>query len=133
MRTPRVANLSQVDIALIGVPFDGGVENRPGARHGPREVRNMSSFMRNIHHVTRVNPYELCRVADAGDVPIPHVFDLESAHADIFQFFQRVVVSGVVPLSVGGDHSISLPILRAIGEKEPVGLVHVDAHTDTCD
>ncbi len=133
MRAPHVQDPSDLDIALVGVPFDGGVENRSGARHGPREVRNMSSFMRNIHHVTRVNPYELCRVADAGDVPIPHVFDLESAHADIFQFFHRVVVSGVVPLSVGGDHSISLPILRAVGEKQPVGLVHVDAHTDTCD
>lgn len=133
MRAPFAEDSSELDIALVGVPFDGGCENRPGTRHGPREIRNMSSFMRNIHHVTRVNPFQLCRIADVGDVPIPHIFDLESAHVDIHEFFRSVVESGTVPLSVGGDHSISLPILRAIGASEPVGMVHFDAHTDTCD
>jgi guanidinopropionase len=122
-----------LDIALVGVPFDGGVENRPGARHGPREVRNMSSFMRNIHHITRANPYALCRIADVGDVPIPHIFELESAHADVYEYFRSVVESGTTPLSVGGDHSITLPILRAIAADSAIGLVHIDAHTDTCD
>jgi guanidinopropionase len=133
MRAPFVEGPSELDIALIGVPFDGGCENRPGTRHGPREIRNMSTFMRNIHHVTRVNPFQLCRIADVGDVPIPHMFDLETAHVDIHKFFRSVVESGAVPLSVGGDHSISLPILRAVGASKPVGLVHFDAHTDTCD
>jgi guanidinopropionase len=133
MRAPLVRDLTDVDIALVGIPYDGAVENRPGARHGPREVRNMSSFMRNIHHVTRVNPYELCRVADLGDVAIPHQFDIESAHADIHDFLLRIVQSGAVPLCVGGDHSVSLPILRAVGKDRPVCLVHFDAHTDTCD
>jgi guanidinopropionase len=133
MRTPLVHDPDELDIAFIGVPFDGGAENRPGQRHGPREIRNMSSLMRTIHHVTRVNPYHLCRVADMGDVPITNAFDLGANHANITEFYRSVHAAGVVPLSAGGDHSISLPILRAIATDRPVGLVHVDAHTDTCD
>jgi guanidinopropionase len=133
MRTPLVRDPSELDIALIGVPFDGGVENRPGPRHGPREIRNMSSLTRAVHHVTRVNPYELCRVADIGDVPITNTFDLEASHADITRFYRKVHAAGAVPLSAGGDHSISLPILRAIAADRPVGMVHIDAHTDTFD
>jgi guanidinopropionase len=133
MRTPLVHDPYQLDIALIGVPFDGGVENRPGPRHGPREIRNMSSLMRTVHHVTRTNPYELCRIADIGDVPITNAFQLEASHADITEFYHKVHAAGVVPLSAGGDHSISLPILRAIATDMPVGMVHIDAHTDTCD
>ena len=133
MGTPLVRDSSEVDIALIGVPFDGGTENRPGAHHGPREIRNMSSLMRTVHHVTRVNPYELCRVADMGDVPITHAFDLEATHATITEFYREVRAGGAVPLSAGGDHSVSLPILRAIAADRPVGMVHIDAHTDTCD
>jgi guanidinopropionase len=133
MRTPLVRDPSKLDIALIGVPFDGGAENRPGQRHGPREIRNMSSLMRTIHHVTRVNPYKLCRVADMGDVTITNPFHIETSHADITEFYRKVHSAGAVPLSVGGDHSISLPILRAIVTDSPVGMVHIDAHTDTCD
>lgn len=132
MRTPLVCDPSSLDTALIGVPFDGAVENRPGQRHGPREIRNMSCLMRTVHHVTRVNPYELCRVADVGDVPITHAFHIEASHADITQFYRQVHAAGAVPLSAGGDHSISLPILRAIAVDGPVGMVHIDAHTDTC-
>ena len=133
LRAPFVEDFAGLDIALVGVPFDGGVENRPGARHGPHEVRNMSGFIRNIHHVTRINPFTLRKVGDVGDVPIPNILNLELAHADIFEFFQGLSTSGTVPLSVGGDHSISLPILRALGADGPVGLVQIDAHTDTCD
>ncbi len=133
MRTQMVRDPSQLDIALIGVPFDGGVENRPGQRHGPREIRNMSCFLRTTHHVTKVNPYELCRIADVGDVPLTSAFDLEGSHANIKEFYCEVHDAGVVPLSAGGDHSISLPILRAIAADRPVGMVHFDAHTDTCD
>ncbi len=75
MRAPLVRDPSEVDIALVGVPFDGGVTNRPGARHGPREIRNMSSLMRAIHHVTKVNPYELCRIGDLGDVAFARIYD----------------------------------------------------------
>ena len=133
LRAPFVEDFAGLDIALVGVPFDGGVENRPGARHGPHEVRNMSGFIRNIHHVTRINPFTLRKVGDVGDVPIPNILNLELAHADIFEFFQGLSTSGTVPLSVGGDHSISLPVLRALGADGPVGLVQIDAHTDTCD
>jgi len=133
LRTPLVHNPRDVDIAIIGVPFDGGVENRSGQRHGPRQIRDMSSLTRPIHHVTRVNPYELCRVADLGDVPFSNPFDLDTSHADVRSYLLKVCAAHAVPLSVGGDHSISLPILRAIGAERPVGLVHIDAHTDTCD
>ena len=133
MRAPLVCDPSKLDIALIGVPFDGGVENRPGQRHGPREIRNMSSLMRTVHHVTRVNPYKLCRVADMGDVPINNAFNIEASHADITEFYRSVHAAGALPLSAGGDHSVSLPILRAIAADRPVGMVHIDAHTDTCD
>lgn len=133
LRAPLRADPSGLDIALIGVPFDGASENRPGQRHGPREVRNMSSFTRTIHHVTRFNPFEYCRIADVGDVTFTNPFDIERSHADITGFFRQVHETGAVPLSVGGDHSISLPILRAIAATGPVGMVHVDAHTDTAD
>ena len=133
MRAPLVRDMAGVDIALVGVPFDGGVTNRPGARHGPREIRNMSSLMRSIHHVTRVNPYELCRIADVGDVPFTRVFELKEALDDIEAFYRRVHAAGAVPLSAGGDHSITYPIFKAIAADRPVGMVHVDAHTDTWD
>ena len=131
LRRPLVNDPSGVDIALIGVPYDGATENRPGARHGPREIRNMSSFTRSIHHVTRVNPYELCNVADLGDVKFSNPFDLQQCFADITVFYSKICAAGAVPLSVGGDHSIILPILRAVAAERPVGMVHIDAHTDT--
>ena len=133
LRRPLVNDPSGVDIALIGVPYDGATENRPGARHGPREIRNMSSFTRSIHHVTRVNPYELCNVADLGDVSFLNPFDLQQCFADITVFYSKICAAGAVPLSVGGDHSIIFPILRAVAAERPVGMVHIDAHTDTSD
>ncbi|MFX0210724.1 MAG: agmatinase [Candidatus Hodarchaeota archaeon] len=133
MRTPLIRDPSKLDIALIGVPFDGGVENRAGARHGPREIRNMSTMLRSIHHVTRLNPYEICRIADIGDVPITQPYQIEKAFEDITRFYGRLHTLGVIPLSAGGDHSISFPILRAIAKDRPVGMIHIDAHTDTCD
>ena len=131
MRCPLSENPDEVDIALIGVPYDGGVSNRPGARHGPREIRNSSSLMRPIHHVTRFNPFEACRVADMGDVRFSSMYDPASVVQEIESFFNAITDSGVVPLSAGGDHSITYPILKALGRNEPVGLIHVDAHTDT--
>jgi len=131
MRCPLSDKPEEVDIALIGVPYDGGVTNRPGARHGPREIRNSSSLMRAIHHVTRFNPYEACRVADMGDVRFSSMFDPAVVTQEIESFFRSVVDAGAMPLSAGGDHSITYPILRALGHKEPVGLVHIDAHCDT--
>lgn len=133
MRAPYATDLSNLDIALVGVPYDGAVEARSGARQGPRQIRDMSSMMRSIHHVTRINPYELCRVSDVGDVHFSQIFDVAASHADITDFYSRLHKAGLVPLSAGGDHSITLPIMRAIAAKYPVGLVHIDAHTDCCD
>ena len=133
MRTPLATDLNALDIALVGVPYDGAVEARSGARQGPRQIRDMSSMMRAIHHVTRINPYELCRIADVGDVHFQQIFDVEASLADITAFYENLHRFGIVPLSAGGDHSITLPIMRAIAKDRPVGLVHIDAHTDCCD
>lgn len=133
MRTPLAIELADLDIALVGVPFDGGISNRPGARHGPREIRNMSSLTRIVHHVSRINPYELCRVADVGDVRFSNVYDLATCHKDIESFFRKIHAAGVIPLSAGGDHSITYPIFKAIVTEGPIGLIHIDAHTDTWD
>ena len=133
MRVPFSPDLQDVDIGLIGVPFDGGVTNRPGARHGPREMRNQSSLTRKINQASGICPYELCNVADIGDVVIESPFTLEGSHREIERFFGRVAEAGVIPLSAGGDHSITLPIFRAIARKQPLALVHFDAHCDTGD
>ena len=133
MRTPLIDDPERFDIALVGIPYDGAVTNRPGARHGPREVRNASSMMRSIHPTTRVNPYELCRVGDGGDVPFTRLYDPESAHEDIENFISGFHATGAVTLAVGGDHSVTLPVLRALVTDGPVGLIHIDAHTDTWD
>ena len=133
MRVPYAENLEQVDIGLIGVPFDGGTTNRPGARHGPREVRNQSSLIRKINQATGVNPHALCRVRDIGDAWVQKPFTLEGSHAEIAAFYQRVVAAGITPISVGGDHSITLPIFRSLATNGPLGMVHFDAHCDTGD
>ena len=132
-RTPYEQDLTQVDIGVIGMPFEGGVTNRPGARHGPREVRNQSSLMRRINGSTGVAPFAAQRVRDLGDCWIEQPFALEGAHKEIEAFYRTVVEAGVRPLSVGGDHSVTLPILLAVGAARPVGLVHIDAHGDTGD
>ena len=132
MRFPIVHDPAEVDIAMIGVPFDISVTNRPGARHGPRQVRDMSSFIRRTHHVSRITPGELCRLGDLGDVPI-NPFDIAKSLEIIEEFYRRVDEAGTAPLSVGGDNLISLPILRAIARRAPVGMVHFDAHCDTGD
>ena len=131
MRAPYQESLDGVAIGLIGVPFDGGVTNRTGTRHGPREVRNQSSLMRRINQATGIAPFDLCAVADLGDAWVQRPFALEQSHAEIEAFYRRVHAAGVVPLSCGGDHSITLPIMRAIAQHRPVGMVHIDAHCDT--
>src|SRR5437588_3928436 len=132
-RAPYTQDLAEADIGLVGVPFDGGVTNRPGARHGPREIRNQSSLMRRINQATGIEPYALCRIADIGDAWIEKPFELEGAHREIEGVFAAIHAAGVVPISAGGDHSVSLPILRAVARERPVGMVHFDAHCDTGD
>ena len=133
MRAPLVEDPARLDIAMIGLPYDGAVTNRAGARHGPREIRNMSSFMRTTHHVTKINPFELCRIGDMGDVDLPNLFDIEATAADIADYYRRVHAAGAVPLTAGGDHFITYPIFQAIAAERPLGMIHVDAHTDTWD
>jgi guanidinopropionase len=123
-------NLAGLDAALVGVPMDLGVTNRAGARLGPRAVRAIERIG-PYHHVHRLAPLAEIRVADIGDVPFRSRFSLEESHQDIEAFYAKLTAAGVAPLSVGGDHSITLPILKAVGAKGPVGLVHIDAHCDT--
>ncbi len=132
MRLPHVTDYSDVDIGLIGVPWDGGTTNRAGARHGPRQIRDLSTMVRNVHHRSRIKPFELCNCADLGDVPVNPI-DLEDTLARVESFYAKVQAAGVAPLSAGGDHLITLPIMRAIAKDRPVGMVHFDAHTDTWD
>ena len=131
MRAPLADSLDDLDIALVGVPTDLGVTNRAGARHGPREIRNASSLMRTSNLAMGINPYELCRIADVGDVRFSNHFDLESQVNEIESYFLKLVVAGVLPITAGGDHSITYPIFKAIAADAPIGMVHIDAHTDT--
>ncbi len=132
MRLPYVTNFSATDIALCGVPWDGGTTNRAGARHGPREIRNMSSFIRRTHHASGICPYELCNVADVGDASVNPI-DVNDTIVRVEDFFAEMHASGAVPLTAGGDHLITLPIMRAIARDEPLGMIHFDAHSDTWD
>jgi guanidinopropionase len=122
----------QVDIGLVGIPWDGGTTNRAGARHGPRQVRDLSTMIRNVNRASGINPFALCNCADLGDTPVNPV-DVMDSMARIKAFFDRVCDAGVVPLSVGGDHLSTLPIMRALAKNGPIGMVHFDAHTDTWD
>lgn len=129
MRLP-VAEPGEVDIALVGVPFDGGTTNRAGPRHGPREIRNQSSLVRRVHHVGFTSPYDMARVGDCGDAPVNPLNILDSLDR-IACFFRGISDAGAVPVSAGGDHLCTLPILRGIVRDGPLGLVHFDAHSDT--
>ncbi len=120
----------KVDIGLIGVPTDAGLSHRSGARYGPQSVRAQSGLIRYINPMTKVIPYEHARIADLGDVPIYNVFDLQLLNDEITAFYERIVEARIVPLSVGGDHSISYPILRALGKKRAPALIHFDSHLD---
>jgi guanidinopropionase len=136
MRLPYVgfddAQFANVDIGLIGVPWDGGTTNRPGARHGPRQVRDISTMVRNVNRASGLKPFSICNCADLGDTPVNPVDLMDSLHR-IHAFYDKVCAAGITPLSVGGDHLVSLPIMRALAKNGPIGMVHFDAHTDTWD
>jgi agmatinase len=110
--------------------MDLGVSNRPGARFGPRAIRAIER-VGPYNHVLRCAPVADLKIGDIGDVPFRSRFQLETSHEDIERAIRLMVEAGVAPLSVGGDHSIGLPILRAVGRDRPVGMVHIDAHCDT--
>jgi guanidinopropionase len=135
MRLPYLAPTQapgEIDIALLGIPFDGATTNRPGARLGPRQVREASSLMRFVNYGTLVAPYDLCACADVGDVPVNPI-DVHDTLRRIEAEISYLHQGGVTPLSIGGDHIVSYPILRALGAQQPLGLIHVDAHSDTGD
>lgn len=127
---PGLAGFGGLDVALVGVPMDLGVTNRAGARLGPRAVRGVERIG-PYEHVLRCVPLAEAVVADVGDVPMRSRFSLEECHADIAGFYRRLVGAGIVPVSVGGDHSMTGSILEAVGHAGPVGMVHIDAHCDT--
>jgi guanidinopropionase len=132
MRLPTFSSAAELDVALVGVPFDGGTTNRPGTRHGPREIRNQSSLMRRTHHVSNISPYDRIRVGDLGDAPVNPI-DLLDSLSRIEGFFREIAAQGAIPISAGGDHLMTLPILRGLVKSAPVGLIQFDAHSDTND
>ncbi|WP_019173987.1 agmatinase [Pseudaminobacter salicylatoxidans] len=123
-------DFGDLQVAIVGMPMDLGVTNRPGSRFGPRAVRSIERIG-PYNHVLDCAPTFDLRVADIGDVPFASRYRLEQSHVDIEATIARIVAAGIIPLSVGGDHSITHPILRAIGKDRPVGLIHIDAHCDT--
>jgi len=134
MRLPHVPldAAKDIDIGIVGIPWDGGTSNRPGPRHGPRQMRDQSSMVRRMHQTSHVVPYDLANVADLGDCPV-NPADVNDGLQRVESYFKKLVGKGIRPLSAGGDHLCSLPLLRAVGEKQPVGMIHFDAHTDLYD
>ncbi len=132
MRLPAVPSAEGLDIALVGIPWDGGTTNRAGARHGPREIRSQSSLMRKVHHVSKIAPFSLANIADVGDLSVNPI-DLMDALKRIEEGIASIIAVGAIPLSAGGDHLTTLPVLRAVARHRPVGLIHFDAHSDTND
>src|SRR5690348_3327497 len=133
MLLPAAEGPAELDVALLGIPYDGGTSYRTGARFGPRAVREQSSLIRPWNPALKVHPFEKLRVADCGDVDVVPI-SIERTHAAIEAKIDQVVAAGARPLSVGGDHSVTLPILRALAKRHGrLGVVHFDAHPDTWD
>ncbi len=134
MRMPHVPleQADGIDIGMVGIPWDGGTTNRPGPRHAPRQMRDMSSMVRPMHQTSHIVPSALANIADLGDCPV-NPADVNDALKRVETYFKTLVGKGIRPLSAGGDHLCSLPVLRAVGERQPVGMIHFDAHTDLYD
>ncbi|MEZ7986937.1 MAG: agmatinase [Gammaproteobacteria bacterium] len=133
MRLPHVPNAKDLDVAFVGVPFDIGTSNRSGARFGPRQIRSESCLIRPYNMATRAAPFDSLQVADIGDVAI-NTFNIDKSMAIIESAYDDILAQNCKPLTMGGDHTIALPILRSIAKKYgPVGIVHVDAHADIND
>ena len=133
MRLPTQDTAEGLDACFVGVPLDIGTSNRPGSRFGPRQIRAESSMIRPYNMWTRVSPFDSLQVADIGDVAV-NPFNLEKTIAIVERAYDEILRHDVVPLTMGGDHTLVLPVLRAIRRKHgPVGVVHVDAHADVND
>ena len=133
MRLPHVGGdnpqFAAVDIGIVGVPWDSGTTNRPGPRHGPRQLRDASTMIRAQHPVSGVRPFDLVNCADLGDVG-PNPADIADTMSRITSFYQRLIAAGIMPMTAGGDHLASLPVLRAVADTAPVAMIHFDSHTD---
>ena len=133
MRLPSQDSAEGLDACFVGIPMDIGTSNRPGTRLGPRQIRDESRMLRPYNMATRAAPFESLQVADIGDVPI-NTFDLKKSVDIITEAYRDILSHDVVPLTLGGDHTLTWPILRAVKEKHgPVALIHVDAHADIND
>ena len=132
-RLPRLDEVTSPDVAVVGVPFDTGVSYRPGARFGPAHVRASSKLLRPYHPGLDVSPFAVQQVADAGDVAV-NPFDIEEAIGTLEQAAHGFAADDVRLLTIGGDHTIALPLLRAAARRHgPIGVLHLDAHLDTWD
>lgn len=132
-RLPVATSAEGLDVAIIGVPLDIGTSNRTGTRYGPRQIRNESVLVRPYGMATRAAPFDSFQVADLGDVAV-NPYDLSKSIGVIEDFFDDALAHEVKPVSIGGDHTITLPILRALARKHgPFAMVHVDAHADIND
>ncbi len=130
MRLPTQVGAAGLDVAFIGIPMDHGTSNRSGTRMGPRAIRDESRMLRPYNMATGAAPFDHLQVADIGDVPI-NTFDLKKTVDIIARYYDEVLAQGAVPLTMGGDHTLTWPILRAMAAKHgPVALIHVDAHAD---
>ena len=133
MRLPHVDDPHGLDVAIVGVPYDGGTSYRPGARLGPREIRNQSSLIRSYSYFQKIAPFDVLNVADVGDIDAPPV-SIEKCYDVVSARIGAIADAGARPIVIGGDHSISLPILRALATRRgPLALVQFDAHIDTWD
>ncbi|MGI9483598.1 MAG: agmatinase [Hyphomicrobiales bacterium] len=132
MRTKRVDAAEDLDIGLVGVPFDIGLNYRSGPREAPGAVRHASRLIRRAHPTTVVQPYKLCNIADIGDAPV-NPLNFEESIDSITQFFANLKALNIRPVAIGGDHTIPTPILRGLASDGPVGLLQIDSHPDTLD
>jgi len=133
MRLPSAENARGLDVGFVGVPFDIGASNRVGTRFGPRQIRAESCLIRPYNMATRAAPFDSLQVADIGDVAI-NTFNIAESMRIIEAAYDEILAEGCIPMTLGGDHTIALPILRVLAKKYgPVGMVHVDAHADIND
>ncbi len=132
LRLPRVAPEDGVEIGLVGAPFDLGVNHRSGPREAPGAVRNASRVIRRVHPTSGIDPYTLASVADIGDAPV-NPLDRQGSLDAMEAFYRRLHGLGIRPITVGGDHTVPIPILRALAADRPVGVLQIDSHTDTFD
>jgi len=132
-RLPRLDQVPHADVVVAGVPFDSGVSYRPGARFGPTHVREASRLLRPYHPALDVSPFDIAQVADAGDIAV-NPFNIHEAIETIEAAAVELTKNDTALVTIGGDHTIALPLLRAAAQKHgPVALVHFDAHLDTWD